>query len=66
MFQLERLNVVEKTLSQIIGEMYDNRIETTDGMIEATVVISRLSEEIKEHVIRERIAREEAQDNEDS
>lgn len=62
MFQLERLNVVEKTLSQIIGEMYDNRIETTDGMIEATVVISRLSEEIKEHVIRERIAREEATD----
>lgn len=65
MFQLERLNVVEKTLSQIIGEMYDNRIETTDGMIEATVVISRLSEEIKEHVIRERIAREEAK-HEDS
>ena len=65
MFQLERLNVVEKTLSQIIEEMYDNRIETTDGMIEATVVISRLSEEIKEHVIRERIAREEAK-NEDS
>ena len=65
MFQLERLKVVEKTLSQIIGEMYDNRIETTDGMIEATVVISRLSEEIKEHVIRERIAREEAK-HEDS
>lgn len=65
MFQLERLNVVEKTLSQIIEEMYDNRIETTDGMIEATVVISRLSEEIKEHVIRERIAREEAK-HEDS
>lgn len=65
MFQLERLNVVEKTLSQIIGEMYDDRIETTDGMIEATVVISRLSEEIKEHVIRERIAREEAK-HEDS
>lgn len=65
MFQLERLNVVEKTLSQIIGEMYDNRIETTDGMIEATVVISRLSEEIKEHVIRERIAREETK-HEDS
>ena len=65
MFQLERLNVVEKTLSQIIEERYDNRIETTDGMIEATVVISRLSEEIKEHVIRERIAREEAK-NEDS
>ena len=65
MFQLERLNVVEKTLSQIIEEMYDNRIETTDGMIEETVVISRLSEEIKEHVIRERIAREEAK-HEDS
>lgn len=65
MFQLERLNVVKETLSQIIGEMYDNRIETTDGMIEATVVISRLSEEIKEHVIRERIAREEAK-HEDS
>ena len=65
MFQLERLNVVKETLSQIIGEMYDNRIETTDGMIQATVVISRLSEEIKEHVIRERIAREEAK-HEDS
>lgn len=65
MFQLERLTVVKETLNQIIGEIYDNRIETSDGMIETTVVISRLSEEIKEHVIRERIAREEVQ-HEDS
>ena len=66
MFQLERLNVVEETLGQIVGEMFDDRIETTDGMIEATVVISRLAEQIKEKVIREKIAREEAWNNEDS
>lgn len=60
MFQLERLNVVKETLGQIVGEMFDDRIETTDGMIEATVVISRLAEQIKEKVIREKIAREEA------
>ena len=60
MFQLERLTVVKETLSQILEEMYDERIETTKGMIEATDIISRLSERIKEKVIRERIAREEA------
>lgn len=60
MFQLERLNVVSETLSQIIGEMGDDRIETTDGMVEAATVISREAEWIKERVIRERIAREEA------
>lgn len=65
MFQLERLTVVKETLSQILEEMYDERIETTKGMIEATDIISRLSERIKEHVIRERIAREEVQ-HEDS
>ena len=43
MFQLERLTVVKETLVQIFGEMCDDRIETTDGMIPTLLDISNLA-----------------------
>lgn len=46
MFQLERLKVVDETLSQIVSEMYDERIETTEGMVEKTRHISLMANEI--------------------
>lgn len=65
MFQLERLNVVKETLKQILGEMRDNRIETTDGMIPTAQDISTLANLIPEIVNEEKKRREEAWKDED-
>lgn len=46
MFQLERLKVVDETLSQIVSEMYDERIETTEGMVGKARHISLMANEI--------------------
>lgn len=54
MFQLERLNVVSETLSQILREMYDERIETTTGMLGKATDISCKADEIARLVSNER------------
>ena len=66
MFQLERLTVVKETLIQIIGEMRDNRIETTDGMISTVLDISNLADKIIPIVEKEKKREQEAWNNEDS
>ena len=66
MFQLERLTVVKETLIQIIGEMCDNRIETTDGMIPTLLDISTLANVIIPIVEKEKKREQEAWNDENS
>ena len=66
MFQLERLTVVKETLIQIIGEMCDNRIETTDGMIPTATDISNLANTIIPFVEKEKKREQEAWNDENS
>lgn len=47
MFQLERLRVVKETLNQIVNEMYDGTVETTEGMIGSAVMIEAVAHDIK-------------------
>ena len=66
MFQLERLTVVKETLVQIIGEMCDDRIETTDGMIPTLLDISNLANTIIPFVEKEKKREQEAWNDENS
>ena len=65
MFQLDRLRVVNETLKQITGEIFDNRVELSDDM-------HNVAREVEERAIRlramlkEEQKRKEERDNEDS
>jgi len=57
MFQLERLNVVEETLNQIVSEMNEQKIETTNGMVGKAQSIVNSANEIMRLVSNERYRR---------
>ena len=50
MFQLERLRVAKETLVQIVNEMYDGTVETTEGMIGSAVMIEAVAQDIQKLV----------------
>ena len=50
MFQLERLRVAKETLVQIVNEMYDGTVETTEGMIGSAVMIEAVAHDIQKLV----------------
>lgn len=59
MFQYERLRVVKETLVQIVNEMYDGTVETTEGMIGLPAMIEAVAADIKELVKEAREGKDE-------